>query len=854
MNHLPWKLILFLVLFFSLATYYILNTEYSFAADAVPAPAPIPCKDTKNPEFSSDRPYQASPCGESPESTVSYWCGNGVVISLGTVKVPYCDSRAGEKRSCPVDITKDQKIDVDLTNVELPILGNTQDTKNSVSATDNIDDGTKVSNYVSWYLGGVNGRAEYGSTDLNVDFSGPLKKLLPSIVQDATRIQTISAASKPADNPENHNQIVVCANHDGSGFWAGVQDLLGLGKYNATGCYTGGGAKAKGDLVMRLKDWNAKLGANVVINTVIQSAIRGLKLVYPFIPDGAIEESIGKHWELARPPLPWSDKEGKPFSSEAEYQKAYYEWKGNICAIIPIIDRVVCFANVFVPTKYADLYQYVPLANTTDKSGSQTATDALVSASSGTIDKQSSVISHSPQLFLAHTLEDYQLSNSLKSTYKPKKGTGGIPSDVERNGECRIVPSRTNSGDAATFSNIKSHIEVDVNYHISQIRCTNFGYDDKNGAYTADCTSDISATINSVGKTPYADEIWSNTVAGGDSIFRRIYPKTGAGSPVSCIADTPASSNANYTLTGNSSAGVGLSGVSEPDRSVVSGDGQSVDAQLYYPHLGGVLDYFLKGIQQALRPQGYGEGTPENGQFCSNVACGDLPGGLPKASGSCSLGSTGRVTIPNSFKVILGAAAQTYKVPPGLILGVMFGEGAFEGRYNWTDTNVKNWASCERLPNCSPGGSTINSIVPFVGSNWTRLAGRILPDLRKIDPAKNRADPCNLLDATFALAKDLSTNKNGGGFGGLTSCLKIPLNTGSSKTNGCAWSPSDYETAIKVWENGFEPSCFTKEGSCATGGGEAAACPTGGDSCETLTNRYSRASHNACVWDVAHGQ
>ena len=45
--------------------------------------------------------------------------------------------------------------------------------------------------------------------------------------------------------------------------------------------------------------------------------------------------------------------------------------------------------------------------------------------------------------------------------------------------------------------------------------------------------------------------------------------------------------------------------------------------------------------------------------------------------------------------------------------------------------------------------------------------------------------------------------------------------------------------------------CMTIENGCAIGG-IAAACPAG-DTCETINNRYSSPSHNACVWDVAHG-
>ena len=43
-----------------------------------------------------------------------------------------------------------------------PIMGNTEEVKNSQNGGDTYDDATKVNEYASWYLSGVNNRAEYG--------------------------------------------------------------------------------------------------------------------------------------------------------------------------------------------------------------------------------------------------------------------------------------------------------------------------------------------------------------------------------------------------------------------------------------------------------------------------------------------------------------------------------------------------------------------------------------------------------------------------------------------------------------------------------------------------------------------
>lgn len=933
------KTLLFVFSFLVLGSFFAAGKVYAANTDAIPKPGVVPCDTSGNPEFNSDRPYQASPCGGRP---ITYWCGNSVVVDVGSVSTPW-NSGTCSDTSCPTDQTVNfGNIVIDLSNVELPILGNTEQTANSVNASGSLDDATRMNEYVSSYLNGTIDQAEYGATDTSkyVDFSGPIKKLLPSILQDAQRIDTIKQAgtnityntdasdtpqtqSTSVTEPQNHNQIVVC----GESSLGIVGDITGLGTFKPIPCYTGNGSPAQGRVFRLINDKGGFTGAadqnqcSYVCrvpgsveckrcmgqglnsstnadswdgdlsfwNTFVNDIVGKIVSLVPTLPQDAVRESVLNHWNKRIPPLPWDNDPftGKPMTN-LEYQKYYNEWRGKTCVIVPILNQLVCFDNVLVPNRYADLFPYIPLANTTDKKGAQMVTGASPSAAQADVSLATPtgyVLKYSPVLYIPHSLEASSLSNLLVSTYLPKpKDSTSTPSpeaplggaittkDVEYNSSCRIVPSRTNTGDSTTFSNPVSQIEIDdFSVHVSRISCTTSSTS-KCLQYNLPglkpdclnlievpshvCKSEVYATIPSVSKNPYADNIWQNTVAGEDSVFRRIYPKSGPNSPVSCIADTPAVSPITYTLGSGTTKSVGgITSVIEPDRSRV-GDpkgANSVDAQLYYPHYGGVLDYFLNGIQQALRPQGYGSGTPVNGQHCNNLLCGELPTTLPKASGSCMLGNT-KLNVPNALKSILNAAAETYKVPPSLILGVMYGEGAWEpGRFAWTDTNVKNWATCQPLPNCSPGGDTINSVVPFIGIYWDNLAKKILPDLQKIDPSKTQANPCNLLDATFALAKDLHDNAGGAGSAG-NKCFGITL----TNTNpiSCSWDKSQYETSIKVWENGGEPGCFAGVTSCLKGG-SVPACPYNADNqtgCETWDNystNPSIISHNACIWNVA---
>ncbi len=181
----------------------------------------------------------------------------------------------------------------------------------------------------------------------------------------------------------------------------------------------------------------------------------------------------------------------------------------------------------------------------------------------------------------------------------------------------------------------------------------------------------------------------------------------------------------------------------------------------------------------------------------------------------------------------------------------MYGEGLFNpGRFNWTDQNVKNWSTCQKIPNCNETGD--DNFMGFNGNDFANIVKdpAFAGVYKKIDPTRTKYSQCNLMDTVFAEAYNL--NKSAAGGGGLPpTCFGIPLK--STIPNSCSWNNSQYESAIKVAESGYTSACLTKEGSCATGGGLSAACSSG-DTCETIGNRYANPSHNACVWDVSQGK
>jgi len=803
-------------------------------AAQIPVPStPVPCGKVTDSEFHSLRPYQASPCDENISGAA--FCGNGIAISEqvsetqsdSPSKDPDCtliDART-RRYKCTYDTHIRRTIAIDLSDAELPILGNTEKVINSRQQSEDLDSAEKTNEYVSWYLNGVTGRAEYGADDdLNdiINFSGPLKKLLPQSIQYKYQIETIEKALAKDVNKdgetqdrERHNQIVVCTNP--------------LGK--PTACY----GSFLGELVnkeYRLEDWDGTLIATQIRNALISFWTSFL----PDYPQEIINDALGDVWEYKTPPLPWQDRFK---DNPKKYLKAYNEWRGKTCVLIPFVNLLICHDLPLLSpdNKWADLFPYVPLSSTEDREGSVAISEFGIKATSPDAEvKNQKFTNQSPaELFFAHTEEVSDLASLLQSTYAPEGGSAGsAPSVGIAPNDCSLVNIRSNPGDQLFPGEISGDLSYDLEFSC-EYEIPDIGWS------LRECRKDVLVSLGTITETPLADEIWSKLVAGPQGVFKRIYPKVGEGGSLECLADIPAATKVDYQ-------GEGLGSVTNPaERS-----GQS--PELYFPHLGGVYEYFLKGIQTALRPKGYGEQVI-TGQNCENLTCssgkiGTLPD-LPSAGGSCRLSGSGQLASANLSKLptlvaIVEAAADAFKVPPSLILGVMFGEGAFD-RYEWTDENVRNWSlGCTTMPSCNPGSFPSQGVVPYLDEDhWNAVKDAV----KVVDPGRE-PNPCNLLDAVFAVAKDLKGNSGISSFAGKT-CFGIPLKTGAANPNSCSWGPSDVETAIKVWETGGQYICLTEVGSCFTGGGLNAACSKGGDNCETVNNYNPlNPSHNACVWNV----
>ncbi|MEK7553599.1 MAG: hypothetical protein AAB504_02870, partial [Patescibacteria group bacterium] len=354
--------------------------------------------------------------------------------------------------------------------------------------------------------------AEYEeNTDSRVvNFSGPIQKLLPSVIQDAQRISTIASASatstytdddtqQEVDNePLNHNQIVVC----GDAFK--LFGLIEIGQVNLTSCYSG-------NVKHRLLDWQE--GDLSLFNTVFAR----------------------NAWNKKIPPLPWANENGEPFESQEAYSKAYREWRGDFCAKIPFVNLTFCVDNPFVSNKWADLYQYIPLSNTTDKKGAERILDVQFKPAVNTTkianEKYNEAGKKNAPLYFAHTEEVKESSELLNKTYLPQGyKSEKVPETTEAlpkiNGlDCSAVNVRTNKGDNLfpgdrEDGDTKEMVIPGVTYDITQVLCKVTKTvvpikDPKTGRvhyevrYTHHCNAEVAIVVPTDVKVPNADEIFS---------------------------------------------------------------------------------------------------------------------------------------------------------------------------------------------------------------------------------------------------------------------------------------------------------------------------------------------------------
>lgn len=569
----------------------------AFGAEVGPDERPT-CAQVQNPEFHSLRPYPGDTCNPVVEETTLI-CGNEFITTetfvVSVDQATQCNGR--NPRFCNYIIDSVAELRVDLSDAELPIAGNTEDVKNSEN---NIPPGggvsfvDRVNNYVSWYLNGTIQRAEEEYLDFQpssraaeelfwlINFSGPVRRLLPMDIQTDQRLEekTKATLARRGDPDPNlrHDQIYVCM----AGPIPGV-------------CYEPGG------IPLRLT--NAAGGPG---NPDFQ-----------YIPFSSTEDRKGRYNV--------KDQRENPLLG-------------------PFSAGEVSVANI----------NYIPVG----QGGVLESDDAPAFFEDFTLNTEFDILYH------AHSLENNEVGGHLQNTYTPggfpltrDASDDTIPPEIGPN--CTIVDKKTNPGDdmlgelngSDPGHEDETDIQALLTYQarfvcVHDLITTESTTVDESclavGGTAAECTTttieesytlcERTAVIPLEGFTlakitnesPLVEDLWHRLVNGTMGVVRRVFPKLGGSTvPIDKFKEIPAWTNVTY-LAQNQSA-VSITGKEVDVRTQArAADKPGTQGELYIPFYGGIHEYFLKDLQEALRPKGIGASTGARGS-------------LPGVGGSCSV-------------------------------------------------------------------------------------------------------------------------------------------------------------------------------------------------------------------------
>ncbi len=611
-----------------------------------------------------------------------------------------CYSNNDGTEKCYFNVARSKNISIDLENTYFPIMGLTESpyVVNRETDIDKVDDPQKVNEYVSWYLNGVFGRAEYPpeadrlpqqKTYKSIpDFSGPLKKLLSFESQIVTRINEI----KKSLDDLRHDQIVGCF----------VSDLF-QGNLPIS-CKDPRFGKQKA----RIEDWDSNGQFFPPLRRDFDTLKNYLDALwvwrhntdhawklFRYIPFSSTEDRLGKAEISTYSVQPPITSEGVILYNELKNQKPadlFFAHMQETEELGKLFQKIFSSADLIkrgVINEPADpqVVPYRPFCDLVEIR-SNPGDDLLAGEITATLvyDAQTSCKFHYPYPtpgapegnVCTNVVDKNATCQSVPDNYDCEKYYGVIDCNQQDPNRacavnCRPLPvSEDCAGlNKTCFPNDWSSCEgvqdkifkcppglicenqtcypgdtcgeeecipgtncasqycpkganCYVNPCPSGYTCANIctrPIDPANS--TESCPIQLPIALKTTTYTPLADEVWARLVAGPAAVFRRVFPqiRNEPGRPIKALKDIPGASPVDYIT----SEGVALAG--NPVTGRLGGD-----AELYFPHIGGIHEYFLRCIQKTLRPKDYGEG-------CVDASSAPLPPGGPPPSGECSIGT-----------------------------------------------------------------------------------------------------------------------------------------------------------------------------------------------------------------------
>lgn len=534
-------------------------------------------------DFHSFRPYPGEPCNEEFEN-LSLLCGNDMRLTKEFQRVPSqgsCQNTSGNNYSCTfVDVGHIKAI-VDTSESQLPIMGNTELVTNRDNPNDQINDAVKMNDFVSWYLNGAVNYAEnpHPIEDMGsaieewwsgyyknaINYSGPIRKLLSQDSQYQYKIEQVEKAknSQPGDKDAIHDQVVGCTYSLKTPFFF-LEQIINL----------------------LLKAYGVKIN---IPGSKIGNII-GPCVDLPWYYDLFNVQDIHRMTEWSGKKLPPLIEDYDDPSDPRAWWVAYERWRGKSCIVLPgwkIIPKFlrhqgICIENYLKLNYYADLFMNFPISSMEDRKGKLTIKEPPdIDSGEMKVDVSNFVLIQPATLYFPHMLETAELTSKLQDTYMPKDGTNNDPGYSEKvdiSSDCVILQVRT--GDTPGDSLYGNQAIAEFDYEAT-FSC-DFSYSDQNPS----CTKRMTLTSKIDTETPLADSVWNKLVNGNSSIVRRMFPKLND-EEIGSLIDFPTSTTAKYLANGASAS--------------------PANADIYFPHIGAIDEYFLKGIQTLLRPKGYGE-------------------------------------------------------------------------------------------------------------------------------------------------------------------------------------------------------------------------------------------------------
>ncbi len=685
--------------------------ESVFKDSTRPIPDPyVPCNEVRpvpgsENEFHSLRPYQSSPCVQKVVETVGY-CGNNFYAKETFDLLPenfgHCEGDTNGNLSCydVPSITSAIQVDIDLLTSELPILGNTQLVPNTINTVNVLDNATRMNNYVSWYLNGAVYRPENAIPTLSeiLAFAGPIRKLLPQVIQTVVRQDQIDQAGVT-----RHNQVVTPtgqrleqANPDSNYTpLSGTEDRVG--EITAENKYPEGGFG----------------GDTFFVKDIV------------FDPGGT-------------PEFP---------SNRDDIYFAHTQESSQLAKVLQST-----FASIDNPSK-------------SDEDDWNPDFKQIPARVRGFCDIKNYRTNPGDDLF-----GDYNNINNPDYPYKEKiNGTFNYKTDVYHG--------------PVHFSPVQKVDQACVEAGGTPDSCTYYTYEpQKRYAYMA---------LYVYTKSPLIKEIWERLVDGTASVVGRFFPKEIK------LNDTPAGVAATYNANPSSaSVGDGVEAIAGSPYAPKSGD----EALLFIPHLGAVKDYFLDGLQCALRPQG----------MCGNKEL-QQPTGV-SAPNSCTIDGSGIVS--KNLQAIIANASSWSHVPISVLTMVVKNEAACPdnaaevSNFDPNSTTICEATDAQLASYLSATPITYPRNCNFAASDKTHSRGPLQfqptewetwkSALSKATGSSRTPNVCNIEDSIYAAAYQLSA--------GYEKCPQSGYDVG--QTPATAWDLAHMKNSLSHWAAGCsKPVC-----------------------------------------------